>query len=38
MHLRSTEIITGVPMSYNEITFENINHFTEEGIEFWYAR
>lgn len=25
-------------MSYNEITFENIKHFTEEGIEFWYAR
>lgn len=25
-------------MTYNETTFENIKHFTEEGIEFWYAR
>lgn len=25
-------------MNYNETTFENIKHFTEEGIEFWYAR
>lgn len=24
--------------NYNESIFENIKHFTEDGIEFWYAR
>lgn len=24
--------------SYNETTFENIKHYTDEDIEFWYAR
>ncbi len=25
-------------MKYNEDTFENIKHYNEEGVEFWYAR
>ena len=24
--------------NYNETTFENIKHYTDDGIEFWYAR
>ena len=24
--------------NYNESIFENIKHYTEDGIEFWYAR
>lgn len=25
-------------VTYSEKTFEDIKHYTEEGIEFWYAR
>lgn len=25
-------------LRYSEETFENIKHYTEEGVEFWYAR
>ena len=25
-------------MQYGEETFENIKHYTDDGIEFWYAR
>lgn len=25
-------------MNYSEETFENIKHYSEDGIEFWYAR
>ena len=24
--------------NYNESIFENIKHYTEDGVEFWYAR
>ena len=23
---------------YTEVIFEKIKHYTEEGVEFWYAR
>lgn len=25
-------------VKYSEETFESIKHYTEEGVEFWYAR
>ena len=25
-------------MRYSEETFESIKHYTEDGVEFWYAR